>query len=1123
MSVLLILVISGCKDDFNPTVSEEYVEGMADLDVDISYESMADVVLSSRDASGGDVGTLLDEIKSLVMYVFREDGSLYEKYVIVDPDDPNSHHQDVSAVVVNNKSDNRLEDEKNTPVNGDSSNGRVDYRLRLFSGHYFIYAVANMGTLSDFNISKRDDLKSIRCDWDNENTAANNQMFGVYSVGTPDRAATDDKPVTVSATSKKLHCWMRRLASKVTVAFDGSDLVDGVQVFVTSVTIKDIPKSCALGEENWPGKQSDGTWIAPTKENVENLLYSQGKTITYQELPEAKDMIIPERYLHVCNSKHTHLGRGEETSNTDDVLDTYHANTSEHSLFFYENMQGKGKSKKQSQDGTKIDFPNPVENDTINGWKDNKAFGSYVEVKAYYRSTAFGETMSCGDIVYRFMLGQDVDTNYDARRNSHYKLTLKFKGYGNDADWHIEYPHTIGLNIISPQYISYLYNKQTLINVRITGEIDPAHPYLYAAIIGTDDVPADFPTQGINSQDENNSHKTYWRPGGDGTAQFPAVNIDYQKGSVPNDGPWNSYLSLRKTNLTKIVDPYYHNAPSRVTPDYTTYNRDYWHQKHNGWMEYILDPGTHGDDVDGYYTVRQMSASGEKVVDRLLTIPIFTRAKELITKTAFTGNNPYTAYPRKMRIRFSASLINPATGKAEVKHVYMDVVQVNRIENPKAVWRNKTNNDFHAVLTYRPGEYDGGFEKIISHGKWSAEVYKGDNIVTLSTTTVGSGNSKPQIKQRRIEGADECPIDFTIHFNGSPGFAIVRVRYNDYTCEHDIFVRKSAGDKYDDVDVVGDGKSWSSYNVHHFKGATIAANGTISNEGKTPVLTSSPLEDGSFFRRGSFTAILAENGETAGLKPFEIPGSKTFKAINSAERTIDLSWSNLKASSHNNIWAINGNYRIADIGDFYTLCQPDDDNGLDFPIEKAYGVIYDDGATETQFTEEGATGFKTAEKTPSYGARGVIVYNSTTAKQIFLPIGRTGYGRRKANFSWIKEGDGVLRYATRIAANTAAVRTPLFYDLYKRPGAVYWCREYQTLPTIYVKDQNGNTVYQKDADGNFTLDKNGNKVPVSYSDIRKSSSFDINYYTFGFEGFENNSVNGSNKTDTDACFIRCVK
>ena len=33
---------------------------------------------------------------------------------------------------------------------------------------------------------------------------------------------------------------------------------------------------------------------------------------------------------------------------------------------------------------------------------------------------------------------RDVTTDYNATRNTHYKLTLKFKGYGNDADWHIE-------------------------------------------------------------------------------------------------------------------------------------------------------------------------------------------------------------------------------------------------------------------------------------------------------------------------------------------------------------------------------------------------------------------------------------------------------------------------------------------------------------------------------------------------------------------------------------------------------------------------------------------------------------------------------------------------------------
>lgn len=37
------------------------------------------------------------------------------------------------------------------------------------------------------------------------------------------------------------------------------------------------------------------------------------------------------------------------------------------------------------------------------------------------------------------MLGKNITTNYDAERNHHYKLTLKFKNFANDADWHIEY------------------------------------------------------------------------------------------------------------------------------------------------------------------------------------------------------------------------------------------------------------------------------------------------------------------------------------------------------------------------------------------------------------------------------------------------------------------------------------------------------------------------------------------------------------------------------------------------------------------------------------------------------------------------------------------------------------
>ncbi len=57
------------------------------------------------------------------------------------------------------------------------------------------------------------------------------------------------------------------------------------------------------------------------------------------------------------------------------------------------------------------------------------------------------------------MLGKDTDSDFDAERNTHYQLTLRFKGYGNDADWHIVYSHERGIQVASPQYVSYLSIK----------------------------------------------------------------------------------------------------------------------------------------------------------------------------------------------------------------------------------------------------------------------------------------------------------------------------------------------------------------------------------------------------------------------------------------------------------------------------------------------------------------------------------------------------------------------------------------------------------------------------------------------------------------------------------------
>ncbi len=55
-------------------------------------------------------------------------------------------------------------------------------------------------------------------------------------------------------------------------------------------------------------------------------------------------------------------------------------------------------------------------------------------ISRYMRTTSptIPERLGNGHIIYRFMLGQDVKKYYNAKRNCHYKLTLKFKIFANE-------------------------------------------------------------------------------------------------------------------------------------------------------------------------------------------------------------------------------------------------------------------------------------------------------------------------------------------------------------------------------------------------------------------------------------------------------------------------------------------------------------------------------------------------------------------------------------------------------------------------------------------------------------------------------------------------------------------
>ncbi len=113
----------------------------------------------------------------------------------------------------------------------------------------------------------------------------------------------------------------------------------------------------------------------------------------------------------------------------------------------YEGQKDFLKQQIKNETGTSINEPekdddgNVVTNENGNmktDFKDRVPYGTYIEVEGYYVSQN-SQKLSKGPIKYRFMLGQNTTYNYNSQRNCHYKLTLKFRGWANQPDWHIVY------------------------------------------------------------------------------------------------------------------------------------------------------------------------------------------------------------------------------------------------------------------------------------------------------------------------------------------------------------------------------------------------------------------------------------------------------------------------------------------------------------------------------------------------------------------------------------------------------------------------------------------------------------------------------------------------------------
>lgn len=1120
LSPLLILLATAvaCTDEikFDQAVIGPG-EAMVSASVDFHPLIVTDNEVASRASQKGD---LIKSIDDLTVFIYDIEGNLFRICKKADLTDYQVKQKDETG-----SNTGMPNDAGGKPVQAEESTARATFTIPgLPFGQYRMYAVANIDfgdkAAAEETYAKEETLRDYTVTWNSSNIGANNQMFGYFTIdGNDSNLSTGFTApnITVNQKHTSLHAWIKRAASKVTVVYDGKGLHEGVFIYIKSITLKDIPRTCKIGNEN-------------KVESAEGMI-TDGGVINYCEATEGE---LPagqtqsgnyEDWMMIANGTPT---RGAVSVDKD-------GNRVEHSeydgaLYFYENCQGNYPDQAKYDKRQKFDEVGFISNKPGDyDYKDNIPYGTYIEVEGYYVSDN-PLNVTRGDIKYRFMLGQNTSFDYDAIRNHHYKLTLGFKGWANQPDWHIEYIEPPQEVYTDPTYyVSYSYNTQAIFPIRIKGDVQEFEveivennwaPYSPSVIGGYNVPQAEVASSTGNKFDDFKWWRAVYVNGG-GTGSYyyglqrpyssnGGKQIDYTTDEIKAGAPrlvtpiWAGFLALNvpdgglqpylfpeaaySSDMDKLKNYYYNNKQN--IRKFTSSDLSF-----QGWKE--------GDSIaktvgSGYNVCELVKAPDGSITIKL---PTWTRPKSMLGISGFTGNNPYDTYQRKAIVKLKATYKDSKIVK------FMPIFQVRRVINPKGVWRRwNDNSPFQVTLVRREAPGDAKFKAFNSEGAWRAYI----DASTSEFFELEGGIGKDA--SGAIIGNTDTPIDFKVKFKGA-GKAdqslcgIVKVEYHGFTCQHTIFVRQGY---FQPIAVVPGGARWSSFNL--FKCANNTAYGTTWN-GKNYIsatVTASPIALSTLFKRGNYAqGISVENNQTDHLGPLQCPGTTPFKLMNGNSAT----WANIKGNKTKDFkWGrfeakVNGqtrHYRVPTLKDFQALI-----NGAQYGI----GVLYADGASETATDVDVAYGFYDIDNDatddhngvkgkyggPS-GMRGFIVFNPTNGNQIFFPIGAKGIGRRtnqSNNFNstnpwgFNNQGwtggqtsvwNGELRYGsvpvTLDKWSNNNPNRPITYNIPGAPGAIYWVNA--------VEEAAGGT-----------------------GDVEDMYGWDMNYFDLNFNPFSSGVVEGN--------------
>ncbi len=1086
--LFLIFIATSCDDDF-PIFNVDFPEGEGVLTATVTFTPATALNIGTTRTPGDSI----KDINSLCVLVYSPDGKLIQKYT------RNQLLNYTSEKYTVNPEKDYLDDGNEAHAD-ETTTAKATFSLPgLPFGQYKIYAVANMGDLSEYDekIKTEDGLKTISLNWKTWDIPSNNQMFGYFTPATSMESTGFDAPIlNFRSADMKIHAWLKRAASKVTVAFDPSGLKQGVTIYIRNVTIRDIPKTCYLGAVNTPTKAEDlYNYIKSgfAKPDYTQKSFAEPNT----RFEYNRDGIITNANVHTGDGKTD--GFVLDNSIRSAVPADAH-DTDQPSLFFYENNQNKAEykgnpryDKQQHHSGQTDSVGVPIRDEQNDkDYKDRVPLGTYIEVEAYYISDN-PERVGEGSIKYRFMLGKDAIDNYDAQRNYHFKVTLGFNGWANDPDWHIDYElPSPGIEVPPVFRVSYLYHQKSELPIRILG----ACTDLQVEITENNWAPYDPNSRNAyqvpnatTSEQPNSTYEFKW-------------NYDaFEQSPYMVNGKQVTYFGFLCLHLpdrdTTTVDNYEFSDQPAANNALKAYYEDN-KEGERSFKSADLTIGSHHETSptstdDDDYEVKEVTDDLGKAIpnQKTLLLPVWTRAKTLITGSGFSGNNPYEGYERKATLHITATFAGNVKIEKEVT-----VLQVKRLVNPKGVWRDYNRNDVFNVTLLEAENANGmsNFQPFTSEGEWMAYIDGSTNAAGFSLSPNGQTNG--YIENGVIHGYTGSTINFAINFGASVGedeseCAIVKVLYHGNQCLHKILIRKGYS-----APIRMGGRLWSSFSL--YKATWIRGNNDGYNDEYNAVLTKNPLMLGSMFRRGMQSkGILVKNNQLPELAPFLPPNGRSFLVAN--DRTPSQTWSQI---SYRNDVALEAN-RSRSLGTFYadgrTYKVPtyEDWDALTKEAEFGYGVVYGSAASEPATTSENAYGLidpdNTGEFTDPRGMRGIIAYNKESGDQIFFPVGKYGTGRRTMFNIQNASYQGVLRYADvyeplSLDANGGDnnnLYRPIPYNLPITSGNIYWT-------DVYKQNVHGTTLF-----GGGCL------------------GWDLNYFNFDFNAYTANNYQ-------DACPIKFI-